>query len=125
MASVDISERRLPQDGRFNLMVKCTSLDVRLSTMPTQHGESVVMRLLEHDPSRYQLEKLGMPAHILARFRHQLHHPPGLILVTGPTGSGQTTTLCAALREINQPAPSDERRVGKECVSTCRSRWSR
>ncbi|PKM06905.1 MAG: MSHA biogenesis protein MshE [Gammaproteobacteria bacterium HGW-Gammaproteobacteria-4] len=103
MASVDISERRLPQDGRFNLMVKGTSLDVRLSTMPTQHGESVVMRLLEHDPSRYQLEKLGMPPHILARFRHQLHHPHGLILVTGPTGSGKTTTLYAALREINQP----------------------
>lgn len=103
MAGIDISERRLPQDGRFNLGVKGKSLDVRLSTMPTQHGESVVMRLLEHDAGRYELEKLGMPAHILARFRHQLHHPHGLILVTGPTGSGKTTTLYAALHEINQP----------------------
>lgn len=103
MAGVDISERRLPQDGRFHLGVKGKSLDVRLSTMPTQYGESVVMRLLEHDPGRYELEKLGMPEHILTRFRHQLRHPHGLILVTGPTGSGKTTTLYAALREINQP----------------------
>ncbi len=103
MAGVDISERRLPQDGRFNLNVKGKSLDVRLSSMPTQHGESVVMRLLEHDPARYELDKLGMPAHIIARFRHQLHHPHGMILVTGPTGSGKTTTLYAALSEINQP----------------------
>lgn len=103
VAGLDISERRLPQDGRFDIRVRSKTYDVRLSTMPTQHGESVVMRLLDHDPERFDLIKLGMPAPILERFRHQLKHPHGMILVTGPTGSGKTTTLYAALRDLNTP----------------------
>ncbi|MGK0674750.1 MAG: ATPase, T2SS/T4P/T4SS family [Halothiobacillaceae bacterium] len=103
VAGLDIAERRLPQDGRFNISVRNKNFDVRLSTMPTQHGESVVMRLLDHDLEHFDLKKLGMPAVILERFRRQLRHPHGMILVTGPTGSGKTTTLYAALRELNSP----------------------
>lgn len=103
VAGLDISERRLPQDGRFNISVRNKSFDVRLSTMPTQYGESVVMRLLDHNVERFDLAKLGMPPAILERFRRQLRHPHGMILVTGPTGSGKTTTLYAALRELNSP----------------------
>ncbi|MEW6445647.1 MAG: GspE/PulE family protein [Pseudomonadota bacterium] len=103
VAGLDISERRLPQDGRFNINVRDKSFDVRLSTMPTQYGESVVMRLLDHNVERFDLAKLGMPPVILERFRRQLRHPHGMILVTGPTGSGKTTTLYAALRELNSP----------------------
>ncbi len=103
VAGLDISERRLPQDGRFNISVRKKTFDVRMSTMPTQYGESVVMRLLEHDVEHFDLARLGMPEHILTRFRRQLRHPHGLILVTGPTGSGKTTTLYAALSELNSP----------------------
>jgi len=103
VSGLDISERRLPQDGRFNINVRNMSFDVRLSTMPTQYGESVVMRLLDHNVERFDLAKLGMPPAILERFRRQLRHPHGMILVTGPTGSGKTTTLYAALRELNSP----------------------
>ncbi|MGC8731859.1 MAG: GspE/PulE family protein, partial [Halothiobacillaceae bacterium] len=103
VADLDISERRLPQDGRFNISVRNKNFDVRISTMPTQHGESVVMRLLDHNAARFDLARLGMPPTILERFRRQLRHPHGMILVTGPTGSGKTTTLYAALRELNSP----------------------
>jgi MSHA biogenesis protein MshE len=103
MASLDISERRLPQDGRFNVKLKNRNLDVRLSTLPTQHGESVVMRLLDQSDGGVDLEKSGMPATILSKFRQLVHLPHGLVLVTGPTGSGKTTTLYGALRELNQP----------------------
>jgi MSHA biogenesis protein MshE len=103
MGGLDISEKRLPQDGRFNIKVKSHSIDVRLSTMPTQNGESVVMRLLNQSSGLIALDQLGMPAMILRRFRRVLHNPHGLILVTGPTGSGKTTTLYAALKELNAP----------------------
>jgi MSHA biogenesis protein MshE len=103
MSGLDISEKRLPQDGRFNIKVKNQSIDVRLSTMPTQNGESVVMRLLNQSTGIMALEQLGMPAAILRRFRRVLQSPHGLILVTGPTGSGKTTTLYAALKELNAP----------------------
>jgi MSHA biogenesis protein MshE len=103
MGGLDISEKRLPQDGRFNIKVKNNSIDVRLSTMPTQNGESVVMRLLNQSSGIIQLDQLGMPATILRRFRQILQNPHGLILVTGPTGSGKTTTLYAALKELNAP----------------------
>lgn len=103
MSGLDISERRLPQDGRFAITVRNRRFDVRVSTMPTQYGESVVMRLLENDLSRFDLEKLGMPPKILTRFRQQVARPHGIVLVTGPTGSGKTTTLYAALKELNTP----------------------
>ena len=101
VCGLDISERRLPQDGRFNVRVKGRSVDIRLSTMPLQHGESVVMRLLDQSSGILQLEQVGMPDPLLKRFRKQLHQPHGLVLVTGPTGSGKTTTLYGALNELN------------------------
>ncbi|GHA54587.1 GspE/PulE family protein [Photobacterium aphoticum] len=103
MSSLDISEKRLPQDGRFNMKVRGQSVDVRLSTMPVQYGESVVMRLLNQSAGILSLDQIGMPADILQRFRRQLRRPHGMILVTGPTGSGKTTTLYGALNELNKP----------------------
>ncbi len=103
MAGLNISEKRLPQDGRFNIRVKGRSLDVRISTLPVQNGESVVMRLLDHSHGLLDLDQLGIPPSILTRFRKHINSPHGLILVTGPTGSGKTTTLYAALNEVNKP----------------------
>ncbi|MBL1320615.1 MAG: Flp pilus assembly complex ATPase component TadA [Methylophaga sp.] len=103
MASLNISEKRLPQDGRFNIKVNKKNIDVRLSTMPTVHGESVVMRLLDHSKGMLDFSKLGIPDNILLPLRQLIKKPHGLILVTGPTGSGKTTTLYAALNEINTP----------------------
>ena len=102
MSGLNISERRLPQDGRFNVRVKNRSIDVRVSTMPVQWGESVVMRLLDQSENALGLDKIGMPGRILRRFRHFIQQPHGLILVTGPTGSGKTTTLYGALAELNE-----------------------
>jgi MSHA biogenesis protein MshE len=104
MAGLDISEKRLPQDGRFNVRVRDKSVDVRLSTLPTQYGESAVMRLLNQSAGVLDLEQLGMPEDLLARFRRMIKSPHGMVLVTGPTGSGKTTTLYGALKELNQPA---------------------
>ena len=101
MASLDISEKRLPQDGRFTLRLKERTLDVRLSTLPSQHGESVVMRLLGQDNTVRRLDSIGMPAAMLRRFTEILGRVSGMVLVTGPTGSGKTTTLYAALAEID------------------------
>ena len=101
MAGLDISEKRHPQDGRFNVKVREAPVDVRLSTMPVQYGESVVMRLLNRKAGLLSLDGLGMPADMLTRFRHVLKRSNGMVLVTGPTGSGKTTTLYAALAEIN------------------------
>lgn len=103
MAGLDISEKRLPQDGRFNIKVKNHSIDVRMSTMPVQHGESVVMRLLDQSSGVLTLDQTGIPEQLLNRLRLQLRRPHGMILVTGPTGSGKTTTLYGALSELNQP----------------------
>lgn len=104
MSGLDISEKRLPQDGRTNIKIKGRSIDVRVSTMPVQNGESVVMRLLDQSEGLLTMEQTGMPERLLHRFRLLLHRPHGLILVTGPTGSGKTTTLYGALSELNQPA---------------------
>ncbi|MEK6243598.1 MAG: GspE/PulE family protein [Pseudomonadota bacterium] len=101
MANLDISEKRLPQDGRFNVRVRDMPIDVRISTMPTQHGESVVMRLLNQRSGLIELDQIGMPPGILTRFRDAIQQTNGMILVTGPTGSGKTTTLYAALAELN------------------------
>ncbi len=103
MAGLDISEKRLPQDGRFAVRVRGSGIDVRISTMPVQYGESVVMRLLDQSAGMLDLEQLGMPSEILTRFRSMIRRPYGMILVTGPTGSGKTTTLYAALSELNSP----------------------
>ncbi|MCZ8063278.1 GspE/PulE family protein [Silanimonas sp.] len=103
MAGLNISEKRMPQDGRFQISVRGKGIDVRVSTMPVQHGESVVMRLLDQNGAMLDLDYLGMPAPMLARFRNVLHSPSGIILVTGPTGSGKTTSLYAALNSLNRP----------------------
>ncbi len=103
MSGLDISEKRLPQDGRFNIKLRGAAVDVRISTMPTQHGESVVMRLLAQNTGLLQLDKLHMPPRVIERFRHAIGRPSGIVLVTGPTGSGKTTTLYAALNELNKP----------------------
>lgn len=101
MAGLDISEKRLPQDGRFRIEVKGHKIDIRMSTMPIYHGESVVMRLLDQSAGLLTLNETGMPAHILARIRQQIKRPHGMLLVTGPTGSGKTTTLYGILSELN------------------------
>jgi MSHA biogenesis protein MshE len=103
MCGLDISEKRLPQDGRFSVRVRDTGVDVRVATMPTTHGESVVMRLLSQSTALLSLEKLGMPAPTEERFRRLIERLSGMVLVTGPTGSGKTTTLYAALNHINRP----------------------
>ena len=103
MSGLDISEKRLPQDGRFSVRVNETTLDVRVSTLPVQFGEAVVLRLLDHSANLLSLEKLGMPQDILDRFYRMIERPAGMILVTGPTGSGKTTTLYSALNYVNKP----------------------
>lgn len=109
LSGLDISEKRLPQDGRFSLRVKDRNIDVRLSTMPIENGESVVMRLLDQTEGATDLNEVGMPADMLEKFRKLIHMPHGLILVTGPTGSGKTTTLYGALQELNE--------VGKKIIT--------
>lgn len=103
MAGLDISEKRLPQDGRFNVRVRDQSIDVRLSTMPQQYGESAVMRMLNQSAGIVPLSQLGMPEQTMEQFRRLIHNPHGIVLVVGPTGSGKTTTLYSALRELNSP----------------------
>jgi len=104
MAHLDIAERRLPQDGRIKTRVKGRELDLRVSTIPTVHGESVVMRVLDRNSVRYSLESMGFESDTLARFNQLLARPHGIVLVTGPTGSGKTTTLYAALSKIDSDA---------------------
>jgi MSHA biogenesis protein MshE len=104
MSGLDISEKRLPQDGRTSMRIKGHAIDVRVSTMPIQNGESVVMRLLDQSAGLLTLDQTGMPTSLLRRFRSLLKRPHGMILVTGPTGSGKTTTLYGALSELNQPS---------------------
>ena len=103
MSGLDISERRLPQDGRFNVRVRDQPIDVRISSMPTQYGETIVMRLLHRAGGLHQLDDLGMSPEMLERFSKAIHRYTGMVLVTGPTGSGKTTTLYAALNELNKP----------------------
>ncbi len=101
MAQLDIAEKRLPQDGRITLRVGGRAIDVRVSTLPTGHGERVVLRLLEKDLSKLTLENLGMSERTLKRFDELIRQPHGIILVTGPTGSGKTTTLYGAIRRLD------------------------
>ncbi|MDQ8153402.1 MAG: GspE/PulE family protein [Gemmatimonadota bacterium] len=100
MAELDIAERRVPQDGRIRLRLQDRGVDVRVSTVPTLHGESVVLRLLDASRGRFALDALGMADDTLARFRAAIARPHGIVLVTGPTGSGKTTTLYAAVEAL-------------------------
>jgi len=101
MAALDIAEKRLPQDGRIALRVGGRPLDVRVSTLPTGHGERVVLRLLEKDVSRLDLSNLGMSDRTLVTFDRLVRQPHGIVLVTGPTGSGKSTTLYASIRRLD------------------------
>src|SRR5438445_13647223 len=103
MAEMNIAERRLPQDGRIRVTLHGQRVDIRVSTIPTVHGESIVMRLLDRSSVFLALEKLGFPADTLKRFESLIKRPHGILLVTGPTGSGKTTTLYGALDKINSP----------------------
>lgn len=102
MSKLDIAEKRLPQDGRMSLRVAEHPVDVRVSTLPTQHGERVVLRLLDKQSARLNLESLGMPAPILKTFERLIKKPNGILLVTGPTGSGKTTTLYSGLHRLDR-----------------------
>ncbi|WP_435275201.1 type II secretion system ATPase GspE [Psychrobium sp. nBUS_13] len=101
MARLDIAEKRVPQDGRISLRIAGRGVDVRVSTMPSSHGERVVLRLLDKNQARLNLKDLGMTESIRERFNTLIHRPHGIILVTGPTGSGKSTTLYAGLTDLN------------------------
>lgn len=102
MANLDIAEKRLPQDGRIAVRVAGRAVDIRVSTLPSNHGERVVLRLLDKQAKRLDLAQLGFLAEIRKDFAEVIHQPHGIILVTGPTGSGKTTTLYAALSRLNE-----------------------
>jgi type IV pilus assembly protein PilB len=102
MSNLDIAERRLPQDGRIELNVGGNQVDLRVSVLPTMFGESVVIRVLDRTVVSLDLNKVGMEAHLLGQFRQLIHKPNGIVLVTGPTGAGKTTTLYSALNELNE-----------------------
>jgi general secretion pathway protein E len=103
LAGLDIAERRVPQDGRARLTLSERDVDLRVSTLPSLHGESVVVRILDHSGQARDLAELGLPVELASRVDQLIRRPTGLILVTGPTGSGKTTTLYAALGRINAP----------------------
>ena len=101
MAELDIAEKRLPQDGRISLRIGGRAIDVRVSTLPSAHGERAVLRLLDKGESKFSLEALGMSGDVLQPFNRLVQQPHGIVLVTGPTGSGKTTTLYASLQRID------------------------
>ncbi len=103
LGNMDIAEKRIPQDGRFHVRLHGLEVDIRVSTLPTYHGEKVVMRLLDTSKESLRLDKIGFPPEELKTFRRMIRRPNGILLVTGPTGSGKTTTLYSALSEINSP----------------------
>lgn len=101
MARLDIGEKRLPQDGRIDYKIGSKQLDMRVSTLPGVHGESIVLRILDRSDTAVSLQQLGMPDNILSTYQNLINQPHGMILITGPTGSGKTTTLYATLEKIN------------------------
>lgn len=101
MAKLDIAEKRIPQDGRIALRIGGHNIDVRVSTLPSNHGERIVLRILDQEAAQLDLSLLGMPGETLRRIRHLIAQPHGILLVTGPTGSGKTTSLYAMLTELN------------------------
>lgn len=101
MARLDIGEKRLPQDGRIDYRLGSRNLDMRVSTLPGVHGESIVLRILDRSDTAVSLQQLGMPQNILSTYQSLINQPHGMILITGPTGSGKTTTLYATLEKIN------------------------
>jgi type IV pilus assembly protein PilB len=101
MANMNIAERRLPQDGRIQKHIAGCNIDLRVSTLPTQFGESLVLRVLDRTTVNLELEALGMPVYIYNFLQEMIHHPNGIFIATGPTGSGKTTTLYSCLRQIN------------------------
>ncbi|MGZ3333890.1 MAG: GspE/PulE family protein, partial [Isosphaeraceae bacterium] len=103
MGSIDIAEKRRPQDGRIKILVAGKDIDLRVSILPTTHGQSVVMRILDRDNIKVGIQDLGFADDDFARFKTMVKRPNGILLVTGPTGSGKTTTLYAALNELNRP----------------------
>jgi len=103
MSDLDIAERRLPQDGRIELVVNNNPVDLRVAVLPTMFGESVVLRILDRGNVQLDLDRIGMRPDDLETFRQLIHKPNGIVVVTGPTGSGKTTTLYAALNELNEP----------------------
>src|SRR6185437_5755539 len=103
MAELDIAERRIPQDGRVSLTVEGRHVDVRVVTLPSVHGEGVVMRILDKESIRLELDKLGFQEQELERFRKAFSQAYGCVLTTGPTGSGKSTSLYGALQELNTP----------------------
>ena len=102
MSGLNIAERRIPQDGRIQLKIGGKPIDLRVSTLPTSYGESVVLRILDRSVVNLSLDSLGMPQTVLEKIREIAHMPNGILLVTGPTGSGKTTTLYSALQEVNE-----------------------
>ncbi|MFY7866530.1 type II secretion system ATPase GspE [Roseateles sp.] len=101
MAELDIAEKRLPQDGRISLRIGGRAIDVRVSTLPSAHGERAVLRLLDKSESKFTLEGLGMSGDVLSSFKRLVQQPHGIVLVTGPTGSGKTTSLYASLQTVD------------------------
>ncbi|MFQ5561041.1 MAG: GspE/PulE family protein, partial [Nitrospinota bacterium] len=102
-AKLDIAERRLPQDGRIKFNVVGKEIDMRVSTLPTIYGESVVLRILDRSTGHHSLHNIGFPANAISTFESLVARAYGMLLVTGPTGSGKTTTLYGAMAQINKP----------------------
>ncbi len=120
MARLDIAERRLPQDGRIKLAVRGVDIDFRVSTLPTVHGESIVLRILDRSRIALDFDALGFEPTTISALRDVMRLPNGIVLVTGPTGSGKTTTLYTALRELNAARRQDLHRRGPDRISARR-----
>jgi type IV pilus assembly protein PilB len=100
---MDIAEKRLPQDGRIGAVVQARRFDLRVSSLPTLHGEKIVLRILDVQSQPLSFDALGMPNKELAQLKHAIHRPNGMVLITGPTGSGKTVTLYTCLNHLNSP----------------------